>query len=114
MRCRGEHHSVPMCPALSRLASGRRFGCLRSPSCAGDGVRGLVAPFLRTVCLDALEQLREEGLVDERDAGAGGSPHAWDERRRSLWGAVQIRACRVRPGERKLSQMSLWVFVAFC
>ena len=66
------------------------------------------------MCLDALELLREQGLVDERDAGAVGSPHAWDERRRSLWGAVQIRACRVRPGERKLSQMSLWVFVAFC
>ena len=65
MRCRGEHHSVPMCPALSRLASGRRFLCLRSPSCAGDGVRGLVAPFLLTARLDGLEQLREKGLADE-------------------------------------------------
>ena len=84
MRCRGEHHSVPMCPALSRLASGRRFLCLRSPSCAGDGVRGLVAPFLLTARLDGLEQLREKGLADERDAGAGAAPHVWDWLRRAL------------------------------
>ena len=43
-----------------------------------------MAPFLETVRLDALEQLREEGLADERDASAGGAPHVWDGLRRAL------------------------------
>ena len=61
LRCRGEHHITPMYPALSLSASGRCFSCLPSPSCAGVGLRGLVAPFLHPACLDDLEQLREEG-----------------------------------------------------
>ena len=67
LRCRGEHHITPMYPALSLSASGRCFSCMPSPSCAGGGLRGLVAPFLHPACLEALEQLREEGLADERD-----------------------------------------------
>ena len=31
-----------------------------------------MSPFLHTARLDALQQLREEGLADERDASAGG------------------------------------------
>ena len=84
MRCTGERHIVSMCPALPLIPSDRPFTCLPSPSCAGDGVRGLVAPFLLTARLDGLEQLREKGLTVERDASAGAAPHVWDERRRSL------------------------------
>ena len=80
MRCTGELHIVPMCPALSCMPSGRRFSCLRSPSCAGDGLRGLVASSLHPACLEALELELQQGLIVERDAGAGGSAHVRDAR----------------------------------
>ena len=58
--------------------------CHRPCVQAGDGVRGPVSPFVLTARLDDLEQLREEGLADERDTSSGGAPHVWDGRRRAL------------------------------
>jgi hypothetical protein len=60
MRCRGEHHIVPMCPVLPLIPCGRRFTCLPSLSCAGTVLRGLVAAFPHAARLDALELLLEE------------------------------------------------------
>ena len=69
---------MPVCPTVSRIPSGRRFTCLPLPSCAGTGLRSLVADFLPRARLDALELLREEELTAERDAGAGGCLDVWD------------------------------------
>ena len=84
MRCRGEHHIVPMCPVLPLIPSGRRFTCLPSLSCAGTVLRGLVAAFPHAARLDALELLLEEGVADERVSSAGGAPHVQDGRMRDL------------------------------
>ena len=84
MRCRGEHHIVPMCPVLPLIPSGRHFTCLPSLSCAGTVLRGLVAAFPDAARLDDLELLLEEGVADERDSSAGGAPHVQDGRWRAL------------------------------
>ena len=72
MRCTGELHIVSMWPALPLIPSDRLFTCLRSRSCAGSGLRGLVAPFLHAARLDTLELYTEKELTVERDTVAGG------------------------------------------
>ena len=62
----------------------------RSPSCAGDGVRGLVAPFLqRTVRLDAAPGAASGAgahrtVTAQRDTVVRGTLHVRDEHRRAL------------------------------
>ena len=82
-----------MCLALCRIPSGRRLSCLRSPSCAGHGRRGLVGPFLQRACLDALKLLREQGLTDERHSFERGESSACMSGRD---GRLQARSVRGR------------------
>jgi hypothetical protein len=110
-----------MCPALPLIPSDRPFTCLRSPSYAGTGLRGLVASSLHPASRRAsrrwswnfskgspMSAMRSRGGL--RMSGMGGSDLCEGP-------CVQLCAGRVRPCERLLSQISLWVFsrfVCFC